>query len=134
MFDDLIGWFKGLFGGAAEEVTQGVTDTLEGAGVGTAVESAQGFGEEAYGGAVESAQAFGEETYGGAVESAQAFGEEAYGGVAEEAQAYGQEALGGVTETVEGVQGQADAIGGVIEDPGAAAADAARDQFYGNNG
>ncbi|MEU0242568.1 hypothetical protein ABZ234_33235 [Nocardiopsis sp. NPDC006198] len=119
MFDDLIGWFKGLFGGAAEEVTQGVTDTLEGAGVGTAVESAQGFGEEAY---------------GGAVESAQAFGEEAYGGVAEEAQAYGQEALGGVTETVEGVQGQADAIGGVIEDPGAAAADAARDQFYGNNG
>ena len=119
MFDDLIGWFKGLFGGAAEEVTQGVTDTLQGTGVDTAVESAQGFGEE---------------VYGGAVESAQAFGEEAYGGVAEQAQAYGEDALGGVTESVEGFQDQADTIGGVIEDPGGAAADAARDQFYGNNG
>ena len=134
MFDDLIGWFKGLFGGAAEEVSQGVTDTLEGTGVGSAVESAQGFGEETYGGAVESAQAFGEEAYGGAAESAQAFGEEAYGGVTEQAQAYGQDALGGVTEGVEGFQDQADTIGGVIEDPAGAATDAARDQFYGNNG
>ena len=119
MFDDLIDWFKGLFGGAAEEVTQGVTDTLESTGADTAVETAQGFGEEAY---------------GGVAESAQAFGEEAYGGVTEEAQAFGQEALGGVTEGVQGFQDQADVVGGVIEDPGAAAADAARDQFYGNNG
>lgn len=134
MFDDLIDWFKGLFGGAAEEVTQGVTDTLESTGADTAVETAQGFGEEAYGGAVESAQTFGEDAYGGVAESAQAFGEEAYGGVTEEAQAFGQEALGGVTEGVQGFQDQADVVGGVIEDPGAAAADAARDQFYGNNG
>ncbi|MEV2278329.1 hypothetical protein AB0I72_22355 [Nocardiopsis sp. NPDC049922] len=82
MFDDAIEWFKGLFGGAAEEMTQGVTETL--------------------------------------------------GGAAEGAQAYGEDAFGGAAETVQGFQDQADAVGGIVEDPGGAAADAATDHLYGD--
>ncbi|MFI6575704.1 hypothetical protein ACIBFB_07865 [Nocardiopsis sp. NPDC050513] len=98
MFDDVIEWFRGLFGGAAEEMTQGVSETL-----------------------------------GGAAESAEAYGEGAVGGATEAAQAYGEDALGGAAETAQGFQDQADAVGGIVEDPGGAAADAAADHLYGDN-
>ncbi|WP_159945057.1 MULTISPECIES: hypothetical protein [unclassified Nocardiopsis] len=101
MFDDLIDWFKGLFGGAAEEAVQGVSDTL-----GAGVESGQ--------------------------DAAAAFGEEAAGGVAE-AQALGEEALGGVAQAGEGFQEQADTVSGVVEDPGGAATDAARNHLFGDS-
>jgi hypothetical protein len=127
MFDDVIEWFKGIFGGAAEEATQGVTDTL-GGGLDTAQETAQGYGEAAQGYG-EAAQGYGEEALGGATEAAQGYGEEALGGATEAAQGYGEEAFGGATEAAQGFQEQADVIGGVVEDPGAAATDAARDQF-----
>ena len=91
MFDDVIDWFRGLFGGVAEETVAGAADA---------------------------AQAFGEEVVGGAAESAQGFGEEILGGAA------------GVTE---GFREQADAVGGVLEDPGGAATDAARDRLFGED-
>ncbi|RKS09361.1 hypothetical protein DFP74_5096 [Nocardiopsis sp. Huas11] len=114
MFDGVIEWFKGIFGGATEEMTQGVSDTLQGSGLDTAQETAQSFRED---------------TFGGATEAAQGYGEEALGGATEAAQGYGEEVVGGATESVGGFQEQAEAFGGVVEDPGAAAADAARDQF-----
>ncbi|MCY9787748.1 hypothetical protein KIK06_28105 [Nocardiopsis sp. EMB25] len=101
MFDDVIDWFKGLFGGAAEEAAQGVSDTVAEAGNGldTAQETAQSLGEDGMGAATESAQA------------------------------YGEEAFGGAAETVQGFQEQADTVGGIVEDPGGAAAD----HFFGDN-
>ncbi|OLT27113.1 hypothetical protein BJF83_19085 [Nocardiopsis sp. CNR-923] len=97
MFDDVIEWFKGLFGGAAEEMAQGASETVD-----------------------------------GAAESAQAYGEGAVGGATEAAQNHGEEALGGASETAQGFQDQADAVGGIVEDPGGAAADAATDHLYGD--
>ena len=121
MFDGMIDWFKGLFGGAAEEAVQGVSDTL-GSGMDTAQETAQTFGEGAAGGFTEDAQAYGEEALGGVTESAQAYGEEAVGGFTESA-----------GETVQGFQEQADTVSGIVEDPGGAATDAARDHLSGEN-
>ncbi|WP_304455805.1 hypothetical protein [Nocardiopsis sp. YSL2] len=114
MLDDVIEWFKGIFGGAAEEATQGVSETLQDGGLDTAQETAQSFGED---------------TFGGAAEAAQGYGEQALGGAAEAAQGYGEDAVGGAAESVQGFQEQADAVGGVVEDPGGAATDAARDRF-----
>ncbi|WP_116243742.1 hypothetical protein [Nocardiopsis sp. FIRDI 009] len=105
MFDDVIDWFKDLFGGATEEVAQGVSDTVAEAGSGL----------------------------GAAQETAQSFGEDAMGTATETAQGYGEEALGGAAETAQGFQEQAGTVGGIVEDPGGAATDAATDHFFGDN-
>ncbi|MFL1439610.1 hypothetical protein [Nocardiopsis protaetiae] len=92
MFDDVVEWFKGLFGGAAEEAVQGAADPGE---------------------------------------TAQGYGETAFGEASEVAQGYGEAAFGEAGETVQGFQEQADAVGGFVEDPGGTVTDAARDRLTG---
>lgn len=95
MFDDVVEWFRGLFGGAAEDAVQGAADLGE---------TAQGHGEAVFG-----------ETAGAAQE-------------------YGEAAFGEASEAAQGLQEQAGAVGGFAEDPGGAAADAARDRLTGEEG
>lgn len=66
MFDNLIEWAKGLLGGATEDMTQGVSNTVEGSFSDVAGE-AQSYGEDVTGEAAAGA----EEALGGATETAQ---------------------------------------------------------------
>ncbi|MDE3721335.1 hypothetical protein PWG71_08035 [Nocardiopsis sp. N85] len=120
MFDDAIGWAKGLFGGAAEEVAQDAAD-LGG--------TAQGYGEAAFGEMGDVAQGYGE-----VGDLAQGYGETAFGETTEAAQGYGEAAFGEAAEAAQGFQDQVGAVGGFVEDPGGAVADAARDRLFDGEG
>jgi hypothetical protein len=108
MISEMIDWFKGLFGETAEQVTDGVSQTLDQVGGGA---------EEAVGTFQETGQDLVGQDYGQVAE-------EALGGATE-----------GVTDQVsEGVQGfqeQAETLGGIAEDPLGAAVDEAGNRLSG---
>ena len=81
MFDSVVEWFKGMFGGAAEESVQEVTDTVQGYG-----EAVRDYSEGALDGAAEAAQGYGEAAFGQAGEAVQGFHEQsdAVGGLVED--------------------------------------------------
>ncbi|WP_049579184.1 hypothetical protein [Nocardiopsis sp. SBT366] len=106
MISDVIDWFKGLFGDTAEQVTDGVSQTLDQVGGGA---------EEAVGTFQETGQDLVGQDYGQVAE-------DALGGVTEGV-------TDNVTESVQGFQEQAETIGGIAEDPMGAAVDEARDRF-----
>ncbi|WP_046470377.1 hypothetical protein [Allosalinactinospora lopnorensis] len=80
MFDNLIDWVKGLLGGAAEDVVQGVSGAVDGAAPDAA----------------EAAQSYGEDTVSAATGGA----EDALGGMADTTQEV-HEGAGTIGETVE---------------------------------
>lgn len=114
MFNDVIEWFKGLFGDTAGEVVNGATDTLDHLGPG--VEDTLG-----------SAQEMGPGVEGNAGQFLQD------SGVTDLAQDFQENALGEVTEPAQGLQEQAQALGGIAEDPWGAAAEGVRGQFTDEN-
>lgn len=104
MLTDVFEWFKGLFGGTAGDLIDGVSVVADEAGT-----AAEGLSEGPIG------------------EFAQDSGLDA---VAQEAQ---EGAMGEMTETAQGFQEQAETWGGIAEDPMGAAADGIHDRLTDEN-
>ncbi|MFB8764928.1 hypothetical protein [Nocardiopsis alba] len=114
MFGDVIEWFKGMFGGGADELVDGASGALDQAGAGA---------EDLMGTAQEAGQSFGEGMVG------EQFLQDS--GLDAAAQDLQEGALGEVTETAQGFQEQAETWSGVAEDPMGAAADEIRGRLTG---